>query len=134
MRLTLSLLHWGKVSWLCCVGVVSSPTGSITLVSFLRENLLLHSSYLPLGISQGTCDLHVSRRCVYHVIDCTESKPSPSSSSRHVSPTYVCHRRHRLLTIGCGTNTAKAVPKMPTYVFHFLPFFFQENVRNTYTC
>ena len=27
---------------------------------FLRENLLLHSSYLPLGVSQWTCDLHVS--------------------------------------------------------------------------
>ena len=43
-----------------CTGAVSSPTGSITLVSFLRENLLLHSSYLPLGVSQWTCDLHVS--------------------------------------------------------------------------
>ena len=43
-----------------CAGAVSSPTGSITLVSFLRENLLLHSSYLPLGVSQRTCDLHVS--------------------------------------------------------------------------
>ena len=27
----------------------------------LRKNLLLHSSYLPLGVSQWTCDLHVSR-------------------------------------------------------------------------
>ena len=43
-----------------CTGDVSSPTGTITLVSFLRENLLLHSSYLPLGVSQRTCDLYVS--------------------------------------------------------------------------
>ena len=43
-----------------CAGAVSSPTGSITLVSSQRENLLLHSSYLPLGVSQRTCDLHVS--------------------------------------------------------------------------
>ena len=43
-----------------CAGALSSPTGSITLVSFLRENLLLHSSYLPLGVSQWTCDLYVS--------------------------------------------------------------------------
>ena len=43
-----------------CAGVCPSPTGSITLVSSLRENLLLHSSYLPLGVSQRTCDLHVS--------------------------------------------------------------------------
>ena len=62
MRLTISLLRWGKVSWLCavCRSTRSSPTGSITLVSSLRENLLLHSSYLPLGVSQRTCDLHVS--------------------------------------------------------------------------
>ena len=60
MRLTTSLLRRGKVSWLCCVGAVSSPTSSITLASSMRENLLLHSSYLPLGVSQRTCDLHVS--------------------------------------------------------------------------
>ena len=59
MRLTTSLLRWGKVSWLCCAGAFSSPTGLITLVSSLRENLLLHSSYLPLRVSQRTCDLHV---------------------------------------------------------------------------
>ena len=40
-------------------GAVSSPTGLITLVSFLSENLLPHSSYLPLGVSQRTCDMHV---------------------------------------------------------------------------
>jgi hypothetical protein len=33
--------------------VVLSPTGSITLVSQLRENLLLCSSYLPLGVPNG---------------------------------------------------------------------------------
>ena len=60
VRLTTSLLRWGKVSWLCCAGVGPNPTGSITLVSSLRENLRLHSSYLPLGVSQRTCDLHVS--------------------------------------------------------------------------
>ena len=43
-----------------CAGVGSSPTSLITLVSSLRENLLLHSSYLPLGVSQRTWDLHVS--------------------------------------------------------------------------
>ena len=43
-----------------CAGAVSSPTGSITLVSSLRKNLLLHSSHLPLGVSQRMCDLHVS--------------------------------------------------------------------------
>ena len=53
VRLTTSLLRWGKVSWLCCVGVVSSPTGLITLVSSLRENLLLHSSYFRLGSPNG---------------------------------------------------------------------------------
>jgi len=31
------------------------PTGSINLGFILRENLLLHSSYLPLGVSQRTC-------------------------------------------------------------------------------
>jgi hypothetical protein len=30
-----------------------SPTGSITLVLQLRENLLLCSSYLPLGVPNG---------------------------------------------------------------------------------
>jgi hypothetical protein len=33
--------------------VVLSPTGSITLVSQLREDLLLCSSYLPLGVPNG---------------------------------------------------------------------------------
>ena len=40
--------------------VCPSSTGSITLVSSLRKNFLLHSSYLPLGVSQRTCDLYVS--------------------------------------------------------------------------
>jgi hypothetical protein len=72
---------WGKVFWLCCVQVprccwrqrshlnhapnyflapVSnnlqkwflSPTGRLNLGFILRENLLLFSSYLPLGVSQ----------------------------------------------------------------------------------
>ena len=50
----------GQSFWLCCAGVVLNPTGLITLVSFLRENLLLHSSYLPLRVSKRTCALHVS--------------------------------------------------------------------------
>jgi hypothetical protein len=33
--------------------VVLSPPGSITLVSQLRENLLLCSSFLPLGVPNG---------------------------------------------------------------------------------
>ena len=53
-----------------CVG--SKSTGAVDtfrrdLISYwfdnlgfmLREILLLHSSYLPLGVSQQTCDLHV---------------------------------------------------------------------------
>ena len=44
------------------------PTGSINLGFILRENLLLHSSYLPLGVPQRTCVFHVIkhfswRRC-----------------------------------------------------------------------
>jgi hypothetical protein len=71
-------VSWGKVFWLCCVQVprccwrrsnhapdcflapVSnnlqkwflSPTGRLNLGFILRENLLLCSSYLPLGVSQ----------------------------------------------------------------------------------
>jgi hypothetical protein len=38
--------------------VVLSPTGSITLVSQLRENLLLCSSYLPLGVPNWVPTMH----------------------------------------------------------------------------
>ena len=85
VRLTTSPLSWGKVSWLCCVQVPrqlsnsiflapltpseapSSPTGSITLVSQLRETCCCTTSYLPLGVSQQhTHRLHQAffwRRC-----------------------------------------------------------------------
>ena len=59
MRFTTSLLSWGKVSWLCA-GILLKFYWFDNLGFFLRENLLLHSSYLPLGVSQRTCDLHVS--------------------------------------------------------------------------
>ena len=70
---------WGKVVWLCCAGLhdagsapchksvcfnlgedLLSPTGSINLGFLLRENLLLSSSYLPLGVSQQVLHHHLS--------------------------------------------------------------------------
>jgi hypothetical protein len=70
-------VSWGKVFWLCCVQVPRccwrrhcaincllapasnnlqkwflSPTGRLNFGFILRENLLLCSSYLPLGVSQ----------------------------------------------------------------------------------
>jgi hypothetical protein len=74
-------VSWGKVVWLCCVQVSRccwrrqpctrlfsgaltksasnnlqkwflSPTGRLNLGFILKENLLLCSSYLPLGVSQ----------------------------------------------------------------------------------
>ena len=54
-------VRWGKVLILCCVGfqVASNTFESFpssywfdNLGSFLRKNLLLCSSYLPLGVSQ----------------------------------------------------------------------------------
>jgi hypothetical protein len=70
-------VSWGKVVWLCCVQVPCcwwrrhrainyllapasnnlqkwflSPTGRLNFGFRLRENLLLCSSYLPLGVSQ----------------------------------------------------------------------------------
>jgi hypothetical protein len=74
-------VSWGKVVWLCCVQVPRccwrrqprtrlfsgalpksasnnlqkwflSPTGRLNLIFILRKNLLLCSSYLPLGVSQ----------------------------------------------------------------------------------
>src|SRR5215213_9727441 len=72
VRLTTSLFRWGKVLWLCCAGSTLAPEslvlrritfrhhqpstcflappGSIKLGFFLRENLLLCASYLPLGV------------------------------------------------------------------------------------
>jgi len=72
VRLTTSLFRWGKVLWLCCAGSTLAPEslvlrrttsrrhqpstcflappGSINLGFFLRENLLLCASYLPLGV------------------------------------------------------------------------------------
>jgi hypothetical protein len=73
---------WGKVIWLCCAGLhvaadagsapchksvcfnfgedLLSPTGSINLGFLLRENLLLSSSHLPLGVSQRVLHHHLS--------------------------------------------------------------------------
>ena len=75
VRLTTSLFRWGKVLWLCCAGSTLAPeslvlrrttlrhhqpstcflapTGSINLGFFLRENLLLYASHLPLGVPNG---------------------------------------------------------------------------------
>src|SRR5215207_5401183 len=72
VRLTTSLFRWGKVLWLCCADSTLAPEslvlrrttsrrhqpstcflappGSINLGFFLRENLLLCASYLPLGV------------------------------------------------------------------------------------
>src|SRR5215203_3407094 len=72
VRLTTSLFRWGKVLWLCCAGSTLAPEslvlrritfrrhqpstcflaprGSINLGFFLRENLRLSASYLPLGV------------------------------------------------------------------------------------
>ena len=59
-RLTISLLSWGKVIWLCCMQVprqleqltpsdaISSPTGSITLVSDTSKTYLLFRTLLLL--------------------------------------------------------------------------------------
>ena len=90
VRLTTSLFRWGKVLWLCCAGSALAPEslvlrrttsrrhqpstcflappGSINLGFFLRENLLLCASYLPLGVAQRTCEIHAIkhffwRRC-----------------------------------------------------------------------
>ena len=61
MSLTTSLLCWGKVSWLCCLQVDALVSYWFdNLGFFLRENLLLYSSYLPLGVSQRTCDPRTS--------------------------------------------------------------------------
>ena len=43
-----------------CAGLLLKSYWFDNLGFFLRENLLLQSSYLPLGVSQRTCDLHVS--------------------------------------------------------------------------
>lgn len=72
VRLTTSLFRWGKVLWFCCADSTLAPeslmlrcttshrhqpstcflapTGSINLGFLLRENLLLYTSYLPLGV------------------------------------------------------------------------------------
>src|SRR5215218_8147634 len=86
VRLTTSLFRWGKVLGLCCAGSTLSPEslvlrrttsrrhqpstcflappGSINLGFFLRENLLLCASYLPLGVPQRTCEIHaISPTC-----------------------------------------------------------------------
>src|SRR5215213_9307991 len=82
VRLTTSLFRWGKVLWLCCAGSALAPeslvlrritfrdhqpstcflapTGSINLGFFLRENLPLCASYLPLGVPNGRVHLRAS--------------------------------------------------------------------------
>ena len=93
VRLTTSLFRWGKVVWLCCAGSTLAPEslvlrrttsrrhqpstcflappGSINLGFFLRENLLLCSSYLPLGVAQRTCEIHA--------IKCLGTSPEETS-------------------------------------------------------
>ena len=74
MRLTTSLLRWGKVLWLCCAGSTLAPeswccaalhsvTNDLHVILdsywfdkpwFLTEgNLLLCSSHVPLGVPNG---------------------------------------------------------------------------------
>src|SRR5215213_1222171 len=82
VRLTTSLFRWGKVLGLCCAGSTLAPEslllrritfrhhqpstcflappGSINLGFFLRENLLLCASYLPLGVPNGRVHLRAS--------------------------------------------------------------------------
>ena len=43
-----------------CAGLLLKSYWFDNLGFFLRENLLLHSSYLPLGVSQRTCDPRTS--------------------------------------------------------------------------
>src|SRR5215218_9382077 len=84
VRLTTSLFRWGKVLWLCCAGSTLAPEslvlrritfrhhqpstcflappGSINLGFFLRENLLLCASYLPLGVPNGRVHLRASNK------------------------------------------------------------------------
>src|SRR5215213_5783135 len=90
VRLTTSLFRWGKVLGLCCAGSALAPEslvlrritfrdhqpstcflappGSINLGFFLRKNLPLCASYLPLGVPNGRVHLRASstvfwRRC-----------------------------------------------------------------------
>src|SRR5215217_1715297 len=87
VRLTTSLFRWGKVIWLCCAGSTLAPEslvlrritfrhhqpstcflappGSINLGFFLRENLPLCASYLPLGVPNGRVHLRASPRHLY---------------------------------------------------------------------
>src|SRR5215208_5717482 len=82
VRLTTSLLRWGKVLWLCCAGSTLAPeslvlrritfrhhqpstcfltpTGSIKPWFHTEGNLLLYASYLPLGVPNGRVHLRVS--------------------------------------------------------------------------
>ena len=97
VRLTTSLLRWGKVLWLCCAGSTLAPkslvlrrttsrrhqpstcflapTGSINLGFILRENLPLYASHLPLGVPNG--------RVLYAYQDCFLA-PLPGRS-RHAA-------------------------------------------------
>ena len=68
MRLTTSLFRWGKVVWLCCVQILRqratdnlpkwflAPTGLIKPWFHTEGNCCYTASYLPLGVSQRTCD------------------------------------------------------------------------------
>ena len=82
VRLTTSLFRWGKVLWFCCADSTLAPEslvlrritfrdhqpstcflappGSINLGFFLRENLPLCASYLPLGVPNGRVHLRAS--------------------------------------------------------------------------
>ena len=92
VRLTTSLLRWGKVSWLCCAQVFVQVLLFDNLGFFLRENLLLYSSYLPLGVSQRACDPRTSNLFSGAVVGdlrhiCSETS-TPSTTSLFWCHTY----------------------------------------------
>src|SRR5215204_4614731 len=86
VRLTTSLFRWDKVLWLCCAGSALAPEslllrritfrhhqpstcflappGSINLGFFLRENLPLCASYLPLGVPNERVSYTPSYLCL----------------------------------------------------------------------
>src|SRR3954466_2962485 len=68
------IVRWGKVLSLCCAGFqllatplsrLLPPTGLITLVSYEGKNLLLYSSYLPLGVLQRSSTLNLSASSLF---------------------------------------------------------------------
>ena len=100
VRLTTSLFRWGKVLWLCCAGSTLAPEslvlrrttsrrhqpstcflappGSINLGFFLRENLLLCASYLPLGVPNERVSYTPSSSNLNHYISWAKTLPISS--------------------------------------------------------